>query len=40
MPAVRDEFVDSAQDPVGGTPEQFTKLVHEDFDKYAGCRRT
>jgi len=35
VPAVRDVFVNSAQDPVGGTPEQFAKLVREDFDKYA-----
>ena len=28
-------FVNSAQEPVGGTPEQFAKLVHEDFEKYA-----
>ncbi len=35
VPAVRDVFVNSAQDPVGGTPEQFAKLVHEDFEKYA-----
>ena len=32
--AVRKVFVDSAQDPVGGTAEQFSKLVHEDFGKY------
>ena len=32
--AVRKVFVDSAQDPVGGTAEQFSKLVHEDFAKY------
>jgi tripartite-type tricarboxylate transporter receptor subunit TctC len=35
VPAVRDVFVNSAQDPVGGTPEQFARLVREDFDKYA-----
>ena len=34
VPAVRDVFVNSAQDPVGGTPEQFARLVREDFDKY------
>jgi tripartite-type tricarboxylate transporter receptor subunit TctC len=33
--AVRDVFVNSAQDPVGGTPEQFARLVHDDFEKYA-----
>ena len=34
-PAIRDLFVKSAQDAVGGTPGQFAKLVHDDFDKYA-----
>jgi tripartite-type tricarboxylate transporter receptor subunit TctC len=33
--AVRDIFVKSAQDIVGGTPGQFAKLVHDEFDKYA-----
>ena len=33
--AVRDVFVNSAQDPVGGTAEQFARLVREDFEKYA-----
>ena len=32
--AVRDAFVKSAQDPVGGTAEFFSRLVHEDFAKY------
>jgi tripartite-type tricarboxylate transporter receptor subunit TctC len=32
--AVRKVFTDSAQEPVGGTPQQFSKLVHEDFGKY------
>jgi tripartite-type tricarboxylate transporter receptor subunit TctC len=27
-------FTEQAQDPVGGTAEQFSKLVHEDNDKY------
>ena len=31
---VRTSFVEQAQDPVGGTPEQFAKLVREDYDKY------
>jgi len=35
VPAVRDVFVNSAQDPVGGTPDQFARLVRDDFDKYA-----
>ena len=32
---VRRSFTDQAQDPVGGTAEQFANLVHEDYDKYA-----
>jgi tripartite-type tricarboxylate transporter receptor subunit TctC len=31
---VRTSFIDQAQDPVGGTPEQFAKLVREDYGKY------
>ena len=31
---VRTSFIEQAQDPVGGTPEQFAKLVREDYDKY------
>jgi tripartite-type tricarboxylate transporter receptor subunit TctC len=31
---VRASFIEQAQDPVGGTPEQFAKLVREDYDKY------
>ncbi len=32
--SVRKVFTDSAQEPVGGTAEQFGKLVQEDFGKY------
>ena len=32
---VRKSFIEQAQDPVGGTAEQFAKLVREDYDKYA-----
>ncbi len=32
---VRKSFTDQAQDPVGGTAEQFANLVREDYDKYA-----
>jgi tripartite-type tricarboxylate transporter receptor subunit TctC len=32
---VRKAFADQAQDPVGGTAEQFANLVREDYDKYA-----
>ena len=35
VPAVRDVFVNSAQDPVGGTAEQLGKLLRDDFGKYA-----
>jgi tripartite-type tricarboxylate transporter receptor subunit TctC len=34
-PAVRDSFLQSAQEPVGGSAEQFLRLVQEDFSKYA-----
>ena len=30
-PAVRKNFLDSAQEPVGGTAEQFATLVREDY---------
>jgi tripartite-type tricarboxylate transporter receptor subunit TctC len=30
---VRDNFLQSAQEPVGGTAEEFSRLVHEDFEK-------
>jgi len=33
-PAVRESFLQSAQEPVGGTAEKFSRLVREDFDKY------
>jgi tripartite-type tricarboxylate transporter receptor subunit TctC len=33
-PAVRASFLQSAQDPVGGTAEEFSRLVREDFQKY------
>ena len=38
-PAVRKVFVDSAQDPVGGSAEQLAKLVREDFAKYERLSR-
>jgi tripartite-type tricarboxylate transporter receptor subunit TctC len=31
---VRKSFTDQAQEPAGGTAEQFSRLVREDFDKY------
>ena len=37
--AVRKVFIDSAQDPVGGTTEQLARLVHEDYGKYERLTR-
>lgn len=33
--AVRDRFAQSALEPIGGSSEQFSKLVHSDYEKYA-----
>jgi tripartite-type tricarboxylate transporter receptor subunit TctC len=33
-PQVRENFLQSALEPVGGTAEQFAHLVHEDFARY------
>jgi tripartite-type tricarboxylate transporter receptor subunit TctC len=33
-PAVRDVFVQSAQEPIGGSAEQFSQLVRNDFARY------
>lgn len=33
--AIRDNLLKSAQEPVGGSTEQFAKLVRSDYDKYA-----
>jgi tripartite-type tricarboxylate transporter receptor subunit TctC len=33
--AIRENLLKSAQEPVGGSTEQFAKLVHTDYDKYA-----
>lgn len=32
---IRKSFIDQAQEPAGGTAEQYARLVHEDSDKYA-----
>ena len=32
---VREKFTDEAQEPVGGTADQYAKIVQTDFDKYA-----
>jgi tripartite-type tricarboxylate transporter receptor subunit TctC len=39
IPAVREVFVQSAQEPVGGTAEAFTRLTREDFAKYERLSR-
>src|SRR5258707_187869 len=33
-PGVRKNFLDSAQEPIGGTAEQFATLVREDYAKF------
>lgn len=33
-PAIRESFLQSAQEPVGGSAEQFARLVRDDFAKY------
>jgi tripartite-type tricarboxylate transporter receptor subunit TctC len=33
-PAIRANLVQSAQEPIGGTPEAFATRVREDFEKY------
>ena len=33
--AVRKSFTDQAQEPAGGTIEQYATLVRDDSDKYA-----
>jgi tripartite-type tricarboxylate transporter receptor subunit TctC len=34
IPAVREMFMQSAQEPIGGTADAFAKLTREDFSKY------
>jgi len=34
-PAIRKNLLDSAQEPTGGTVEQFAQLVRDDYAKYA-----
>jgi tripartite-type tricarboxylate transporter receptor subunit TctC len=38
-PAVRANFLESAQEPVGGSAAQFAQLVKNDYDKYARLTR-
>jgi tripartite-type tricarboxylate transporter receptor subunit TctC len=33
-PAIKKNLEDSAQEPIGGTAEAFTRLVREDFTKF------
>jgi tripartite-type tricarboxylate transporter receptor subunit TctC len=33
-PAIKANLVNSAQDPIGGSPEAFARLVRDDFAKY------
>jgi tripartite-type tricarboxylate transporter receptor subunit TctC len=33
-PAIRKNLIDSAQEPIGGSTEQFARLVRDDFAKY------
>jgi len=33
--AIRDSLLQSAQEPVGGSTDAFSQLVHGDFDTYA-----
>jgi tripartite-type tricarboxylate transporter receptor subunit TctC len=35
QPAVREGFLQSAQEPVGGSADEFARLLREDYDKYA-----
>jgi tripartite-type tricarboxylate transporter receptor subunit TctC len=34
-PVVRKNLLDSAQEPIGGTADQFAQLVREDYAKFA-----
>ena len=33
-PAIRDSFLQSAQEPVGGSPDDFARLLRDDVVKY------
>ena len=37
--SIRDSFLQSAQEPVGGSAEQFGRLLREDFAKYERLAR-
>jgi len=38
-PAVRERFAQVGLEPVGGTPQDFTRLYREDYEKYARLTR-
>ena len=38
-PGVRERYLQVALEPVGGTPEQFARLMRDDFEKYARLTR-
>ena len=38
-PAVRESFLQAAQEPLGGTAAEFARVVHDDYDKYARLAR-
>jgi tripartite-type tricarboxylate transporter receptor subunit TctC len=33
-PAIRDNMLKTANEPIGGTPKQFGRLVRDDYEKY------
>jgi tripartite-type tricarboxylate transporter receptor subunit TctC len=33
-PLLRERYMQAALEPVGGTTEQFAKLIREDYEKY------
>jgi tripartite-type tricarboxylate transporter receptor subunit TctC len=33
-PTIRNNLIQAAQEPVGGTVAQFAQLVHDDYEKY------
>jgi tripartite-type tricarboxylate transporter receptor subunit TctC len=37
--SIRDSFLRSAQEPVGGSSEQFARFVHDEFDKFGRLMR-
>jgi tripartite-type tricarboxylate transporter receptor subunit TctC len=38
-PAIRDGLLQSAMEPIGGSPDQFARLVRADIEKYARLAR-